>query len=88
MAPPVAYTSESSSGWTFQGLLNRGPRFRPVRRLDATKNTNLDLARVQSENTELPLVIGNFHKRSDWPTEIFDLGWLRDHGPSSKSPLN
>jgi hypothetical protein len=73
-------------------LIAEASNFEPVPRLDATQYTTEESMKeleaiikrhVVKEGT--PLVITNWHKRSDWPWLIFSTQWLHEnHGKDRK----
>ncbi|TCD64542.1 hypothetical protein EIP91_003980 [Steccherinum ochraceum] len=71
--PPII----SPDGWTLEGLLRQGPRFREVPRCRAD-DPNLDQRILAFEKDGVPLVIEGWHKSPSWP-DIFHIDWLMEH---------
>ena len=78
---------------SISNLLVRAPNFKPVQRIDARRITpaNLDsLGSVIKDHVitkGLPLVLENWHLRSDWPKWHFNPEWLKEnHGADRKFP--
>lgn len=69
-------------------LVANTPNFKTIPRLDATQFETKesfagleDLVQQHVISGGTPLVIENWHKRSDWPWYIFTPQWLKDnHG--------
>jgi hypothetical protein len=81
---PVAASSDpyTTKGWSLDGLLDSGPRFKRVPRISATSGLNeLFLKVVEHENKGIPLIIEGWQDRPEWPRNLFDLDWLKEtHG--------
>ena len=71
----------SSKSWTLGKLLKKGKRFERVRRVSALDKTKLLQELEQYEQSGDPLIIEDWHKTPNWPTDgLFSPEWLLDHG--------
>jgi hypothetical protein len=68
----------TSAGWSLNGLLTQGDRFREIPRISVS-DKNLDATIRDHESSGLPLVIEGMHEHQAWPTAMFDIQWLRDN---------
>jgi hypothetical protein len=68
----------TSAGWSLNGLLARGRRFREIPRVSVS-DQSLDVTIRQHEASGVPLVIEGMHKHETWPIAMFDIQWLRDN---------
>lgn len=68
----------STRGWTLDKLLARAGHFKSVPRVSCTAH---DLEKVieQYEEEDVPLVIEGWHQTSDWPQDIFNIDFCRQH---------
>lgn len=86
---PVAASPSllTTKGWSLDGLLASGPRFKRVPRISATSGLNeLFLKIVEHENKGIPLIIEGWQDRPEWPQNLFDLDWLKEtHGSQGTS---
>ncbi|KAI0273333.1 hypothetical protein BC834DRAFT_816741 [Gloeopeniophorella convolvens] len=69
----------TSAGWTLDGLVSSGERFRAIPRVPAS-DPNLDAVLRKHEESGIPLVIEGLHERSGWPSDMFNTDWLRENG--------
>lgn len=81
----------SSRDWTVEELVKRGGKnFEPIRRVSAIETSPEDLRCIfeDHEKSGIPLIVGDWHKRPDWPEQLFNVDWLLEHGdPSMFSPI-
>ncbi|KAI0277228.1 hypothetical protein BGY98DRAFT_1089999 [Russula aff. rugulosa BPL654] len=68
----------TSAGWSLNGLLTQGDRFREIPRISVS-DKNLDATIRDHESSGVPLVIEGMHEHQAWPTAMFDIQWLRDN---------
>ncbi|KAK6359533.1 hypothetical protein TWF696_000687 [Orbilia brochopaga] len=68
-------------------LVSSTPNFKPIQRIDARRINANNIESLQAMIHEhvvtkgIPLVIENWHLRSDWPKWIFNVEWLKsNHG--------
>ncbi|KAH9951236.1 hypothetical protein B0H21DRAFT_685285 [Amylocystis lapponica] len=72
----------TSKGWSLDGLLDKGEKFRHINRVSALGPAE-DVSRAieRHEQDGIPLIIEGWHKRKDWPADIFNIQWLlKNHG--------
>ncbi|KAH9958268.1 hypothetical protein BC827DRAFT_1136369 [Russula dissimulans] len=74
--PPERFLT--SVGWSLNGLINQGPRFREIPRVSVS-DSNLEMTIRQHENSGAPLVIEGISEHHAWPTAMFDIQWLRNN---------
>ena len=78
----------TSAGWSLNGLIVQGHRFREIPRVSVS-DEKLDETIRNHESSGVPLVIEGMHEHQAWPTAIFDTQWLRENskqrelGPAS-----
>lgn len=70
----------TSRGWSLEGLVASGPRFRTVDRISANSGTPEQIASTikDYEQRNIPLVVQDFHNHPDWP-EFLTPQWLETH---------
>jgi hypothetical protein len=68
----------TSVGWSLNGLVTRGPRFREIPRISVS-DKNLDATIRKHESSGVPLVVEGMHEHQAWPATLFDIQWLRDN---------
>jgi hypothetical protein len=68
----------TSAGWSLNGLIAQGHRFREIPRVSVS-DQNLDATIRNHESSGVPLVIEGMHEHQAWPTTMFDIQWLRDN---------
>jgi len=68
----------TSAGWSLNGLITQGHRFREIPRVSVS-DKNLDATIRNHESTGVPLVIERMHEHQAWPTAMFGIQWLRDN---------
>ena len=73
--PPEPLTS---AGWSLNGLVTKGRRFREIPRISVSDN-NLEATIRKHESSGVPLVIEDMHVHQAWPTFMFDIQWLGDN---------
>ncbi|KAF3923298.1 hypothetical protein ABW21_db0202598 [Orbilia brochopaga] len=68
-------------------LVSSTPNFKPIQRIDARRINANNIESLQTMIHEhvvtkgIPLVIENWHLRSDWPKWVFNVEWLKsNHG--------
>lgn len=76
MPPPEPLLT--SAGWSLNGLIMQGHRFREIPRVSIS-DKNLDATIRNHESSGVPLVIEGMHEHQAWPTAMFDIQWLRDN---------
>ena len=74
----------STAGWTFDGLLVAGQRFREVPRISIDSD-NLQAVLDEHEKSGVPLIVEGLHNRPEWPRDIFNPDWFSAHGQQSTS---
>jgi len=74
--PPERFLT--SAGWSLNGLISKGPRFREIPRVSVSDN-NLEMTIRHHESSGTPLVIEGMCEQHAWPTTMFDIQWLRDN---------
>lgn len=72
----------TTRGWTVENLVSKGKRMKPIPRVSAiTDYDRLDTIIKQYEDSGIPLIIEDWHKTPNWPTDgLFSPEWLLDHG--------
>jgi hypothetical protein len=73
--PPERLTS---AGWSLNGLVMQGRRFREIPRISIS-DKNLEATIRKHESSGVPLVIEDMHVHQAWPTSMFDIQWLGDN---------
>lgn len=73
--PPERLTS---AGWSLNGLVTQGRRFREIPRISIS-DKNLEATIRKHESSGVPLVIEDMHVHQAWPTSMFDIQWLGDN---------
>jgi hypothetical protein len=68
----------TSAGWSLNGLIAQGHRFREIPRVSVT-DKNLDATIRDHESSGVPLVIQGMQEHQAWPTAMFDIQWLCDN---------
>jgi hypothetical protein len=68
----------TSAGWSLNGLIMQGHRFREISRISLS-DKNLDATIRKHESSGLPLVIEGVHDHQAWPAAMFDIQWLCDN---------
>lgn len=75
----------TTKGWTLSGLVKKASNFYPVDRIHF-RDPGL-MQKIQThEDSGVPLIIQGFHEHKDWPTDLFTLDWLNEHGKPGKKP--
>ncbi|KAL6298227.1 hypothetical protein BKA93DRAFT_812084 [Sparassis latifolia] len=75
-------------GWTFDGLISKGNRFKPVPRVSALASVReLEEVVKNHEQSGIPLVIENWHERPEWRKDIFNVDWLLEHHGNDIFPV-
>ncbi|OAX38638.1 hypothetical protein K503DRAFT_691203, partial [Rhizopogon vinicolor AM-OR11-026] len=77
----------TTKGWTLAGLVNKAPNFHPVNRVHCRDPGLIQTIRTH-ENSGTPLIIQGFHEHESWPTHLFTLDWLNEHGNPGASARN
>jgi hypothetical protein len=83
--PQLTAPSISTKGWSLDSVLEHGSNFVPIERVHAN-DRNIDLEQVikgQEENG-LPLILDGWHKREDWPKDLFTLDFFQQHSPQGE----
>ncbi|PAV24014.1 hypothetical protein PNOK_0108200 [Pyrrhoderma noxium] len=72
----------TTRGWTVENLVSKGKRMKPIPRVSAiTDYDRLDTIIKQYEDSGIPLIIEDWNKTPNWPTDgLFSPEWLLDHG--------
>jgi hypothetical protein len=65
----------TSAGWSLNGLITQGNRFREIPRISVS-DKNLEATVRKHESSGVPLVIEGMHGGQAWPTALFDIQWL------------
>lgn len=65
----------TSAGWSLNGLIMQGRRFREIPRISVS-DKNLEATIRKHESSGVPLVIEGMHVHQAWPTSMFDIQWL------------
>jgi hypothetical protein len=73
----------TTKGWTLAELVKKAPNFRPVNRVHFRNPSLMQKIRMH-EDSGIPLIIEGFHEHESWPTELFTLDWLNEHGKPGK----
>lgn len=68
----------TTAGWTLNGLIMQGHRFRKIPRVSIS-DKNLEATIRKHESSGTPLVIEGVHGHQAWPTAMFNVQWLRDN---------
>jgi hypothetical protein len=68
----------TTAGWSLNGLIIQGPRFREIPRVSVS-DKNLEATIRKHESSGVPLVIEGVHGHQAWPTAMFDVQWLCDN---------
>jgi hypothetical protein len=73
----------TTKGWTLAGLVNKAPNFHLVHTVHFRDPGLLQEIRTH-EDSGIPLIIQGFHEHESWPTDLFTLDWLNEHGKPGK----
>jgi hypothetical protein len=65
----------TSTGWSLNGLILQGNRFREIPRITVS-DKNLEATVRKHESSGVPLVIEGMHEHEAWPTTLFNIQWL------------
>lgn len=68
----------TSAGWSLNGLITQGRRFREIPRISIS-DKNLEATIRKHESSGVPLVIEGMHVHQAWPNSMFDIQWLGDN---------
>ncbi|OCH88258.1 hypothetical protein OBBRIDRAFT_734811 [Obba rivulosa] len=69
-------------GWTLIRILEAGERFRHIPRISALRpQDELWQAIREHETAGIPLIIEDWHKHPQWPSNMFDVEWLVQNCP-------
>ncbi|KAG1832100.1 hypothetical protein EV424DRAFT_84675 [Suillus variegatus] len=74
----------STKGWTLAQLIKKSPNFCPVDRVRFDDPMLIQTIRMY-EDSGAPLIIEGFHEHDSWPTDLFTLDWLSEHGKQGKA---
>ena len=66
----------SSAGWSLSELVVKGLQFHEVPRVSVS-DRNLDAIIRKHETSGVPLVIEGMSEHRAWPSDMFDIQWLR-----------
>lgn len=85
--PQFTVPSISTKGWTLDSVLEQGSNFVPIERVHAN-DPNIDLEQVIKGHEEngVPLILDGWHKRRDWPKDLFTLDFFQRHSPKGEIP--
>jgi hypothetical protein len=73
----------STTGWSLEYILAYGSRFRAIERVDASSpRADIERAVKRYEEEGIPMVIEGWHKRKEWPQELFSLDFFQKNSPS------
>ncbi|KAG8876333.1 hypothetical protein FRC20_001836 [Serendipita sp. 405] len=70
----------STKGWSMDELLKRGSNFRPVPTFNVEDASLEEVVAVVKHHEEsgIPLMLQNWHKRSSWDPELLSASWLEN----------